>query len=223
MLSRHTLINSIIKNYGLQNPAYLEIGVWTGDTFKNIQTSQKDGVDPGQYCDSEYVNYKMTSDAFFACSQKKYDIIFIDGLHAAHQVSKDIYNSIQHLNKGGWIILDDVFPHCRYEQERLDLRKSGPQTGDVWKALYHSLDDIRGMSDIMYFERSTERGNFIFKLKGDTFANITIDTSIPAMNVDGWYTGNDAEWTTYDYDRDFHTYLSVLDDINRQSTFMTNY
>ena len=44
------------------NPEYLEIGVWTGETFKNIHSTNKDGVDPGQYCDSPYVNYKMTSD-----------------------------------------------------------------------------------------------------------------------------------------------------------------
>ena len=55
------LLRNWIK-YNLINPDYLEIGVWVGATFKNVNSSNKDGVDPGQYCDCEYVNYKMTSD-----------------------------------------------------------------------------------------------------------------------------------------------------------------
>jgi len=223
MLPRSTVINGIIKNYNLQNPAYLEIGVWQGETFKHINTHQKDGIDPGQYCDCALVNYKMTSDEFFTKIPKKYDIIFIDGLHTAYQVSKDIYNSIQNLNSGGWIILDDVFPHHKSEQERLDLRKSGAQTGDVWKAVYHQLTQLCELSEIMYFEKATERGNLIFKLKEHNTKNIVVDASIPTMNTDGWYIGNDAEWNKYEYDRDFQTYLDTLTHINDESTFITNY
>jgi hypothetical protein len=224
MIQRHILINSIIKNYNLINPTYLEIGVWTGGTFNYINTSNKDGVDPGQYCDCNIVNYKMTSDIFFNSHiQKKYDIIFIDGLHTAYQVTKDIYNSINNLNDGGWIILDDVFPHCEYEQERLDLRKSGPQTGDVWKAIYNILDTIKDISDIMYFEKSTERGNFIFKLKRGNNINIKLDNTIPIKNIDGWYEGNDVEWDKYTYSEDFNLYISKLYEINSKSTFLNNY
>ena len=63
---RSTLINNIIEKYKIVNPDYLEIGVWTGETFKHIHSTSKDGVDPGQYCESSYVNYKMTSDDFFS-------------------------------------------------------------------------------------------------------------------------------------------------------------
>jgi len=220
MSSRHTLINTIIEAYHLENPDYLEIGVWTGETFKNIKSSNKDGVDPGQYCDSHYVNYKMTSDEFFGKHiQKKYDIIFIDGLHTAYQVTKDVYNSIRNIKDSGWIILDDVFPHCEYEQERLDLRKSGAQTGDVWKALYNIIDTIADISNVMYFETSTERGNFVFQLKHNNTQNISIDSSIPTSNVDGWYTGTDAEWTKYTYTHDFPNYVSRMFSINAISTF----
>jgi hypothetical protein len=217
---REDLINKIINNYNLHNPAYLEIGVWEGSTFKHIRTSTKDGVDPGQYCDSVYVNYKTTSDDFFQNHiKRKYDIVFIDGLHTAYQVSKDIYNSINNLNNGGWIILDDVFPHCENEQERLNLRKVGSQTGDVWKAVYHVLNTIRDISDIMYFEDSTERGNFIFRVKAENGRNITIDHSIPTQNVDGWYDGNDAEWNKYTYNKDFSNYINQLRHINTESSF----
>lgn len=210
-VTRASVINKIISKYNLINPVYLEIGVWTGETFKHINSIYKDGVDPGQYCDCDYVNYKMTSDEFFNNHIKtKYDIIFIDGLHTAYQVSKDIFNAINNLNPGGWIILDDVFPHCEYEQERLNLRKSGAQTGDVWKAVYNILDDIIEMSDVIHFEYMTERGSFIFRLKNPNTKNITIDKTIPTCNTDGWYEGNDAEWDKYIYQRDFINYINKI-------------
>jgi hypothetical protein len=210
-ISRYDAINKIIDFHHLKNPAYLEIGVWTGETFKNIKSNIKDGVDPGQYCDCKYVNYKITSDEFFKNHiNKKYDIIFIDGLHTAFQVSKDIFNSINNLNDGGWIILDDVFPHSENEQERLNLNKSGSQTGDVWKALYNVLDTIIEISDIIYFINNTERGNFIFKVKQNNTKNIVIDETIPTCNIDGWYQGNGSEWNKYTYKRDFPDYIKKL-------------
>jgi hypothetical protein len=212
---RSVVINNIIEKYNLINPEYLEIGVWDAETFKRVNTNNKDGIDPGQYCDCQFVNYKMTSDDFFKnYNKKKYDIIFIDGLHTAYQVSKDIYNSINNLNSGGWIILDDVFPHSEYEQERLDLNKIGSQTGDVWKALYNILNDIEIMSDVIYFEKNTERGSFIFKLKDNNNKNITIDETIPTCNSDGWYVGNDAEWNKYKYNNDFVNYITRLNNFS---------
>lgn len=209
-IPRDVVINKIISKYNLLNPKYLEIGVWEGNTFKHINTTYKDGVDPGQYCDCNYVNYKMTADEFFQNHANKYDIIFIDGLHTAYQVSKDIFNSINYLNNGGWIILDDVYPHSENEQERLNLRKQGAQTGDVWKALYNVLDDIIEMSDVIYFEPRTERGSFIFKLKTTNTKNIMIDETIPTCNIDGWYEGDNAEWNKYTYKNDFLNYMNKI-------------
>jgi hypothetical protein len=211
MVERHHVINAIIYKYGYVNPSYLEIGVWAGDTFKHINSLIKDGVDPGQYCECNYVNYKMTSDFFFENNiSKKYDVIFIDGLHTAHQVSKDIYNSINNLNNGGVIILDDVYPHNENEQNALDLNKSGAQTGDVWKAVYNVLDDLIEMSDEVLFFPNVERGNLAFKIKKNNDKNITIDSTIPTMNVDGWYKGGDKEWNKYTYAKDFNNYLKKI-------------
>jgi hypothetical protein len=71
-ISRDNIINYFIKKYNLINPNYLEIGVWEGETFGIINSLNKDGMDPGQYCDSPYINYKMTSDEFFKTNTKKY-------------------------------------------------------------------------------------------------------------------------------------------------------
>lgn len=211
-MERFHFINNIIYKYNLQNPKYLEVGVWYGGTFKHINTNFKDGIDPAQYCECEYVNYRMTSDEFFKNHIKqKYDIVFIDGLHTAHQVSKDIYNSINNLNDGGWIVLDDVFPHAEEEQKSINLKNLGkPLTGDVWKAVYDCLDDLLLMSDIVLFEPNTERGNMAFKIKSNNNKNITIDDTIPTCNVDGWYDGDDAEWNKYDFNKDFTTYFNRI-------------
>lgn len=211
-MERYHFINNIIDKYNLNNPRYLEIGVWYGGTFKYVNTNLKDGIDPAQYCECEYVNYRMTSDDFFKNSiNGKYDIIFIDGLHTAYQVSKDIYNSINNLNEGGWIVLDDVFPHAEEEQRSLNLKNLGkPMTGDVWKAVYNSLNKLMEISDIILFEPTTERGNIAFRVKSNNTDNITIDPTIPTCNIDGWYQGDDAEWTKYDYNKDFQVYLNKI-------------
>jgi len=208
---RVEVINDIINRNQLKNPWYLEIGVWVGETFKYVKTTNKDGVDPGQYCKCEYVNYIMTSDEFFKNHiERKYDIIFIDGLHTAYQVSKDIYHSILHLQNGGWIVLDDVYPHSEYEQESLNLRKTGAQTGDVWKAVYHVLDTIVDISDIVYFVNNTERGSLVFKVKENNTKNIMIDPSIPSCNIDGYYEGEEGEWNKYTYKEHFSDYIKRM-------------
>ena len=208
---RSVLINKIIEINGFTNPQYLELGVHHGATFSCINSNNKDGVDPGQYCDCPLVNYKTTSDDFFTNHiNKKYDIVFIDGLHTAFQVSKDIYNTIRNITNGGWIVIDDVFPHNEYEQEALNLKKSGPQTGDVWKAIYNILDELDIISEKIYFEPRTERGNLIIKIKDFNEKNITIDKTIPTCNIDGWYVGNDSEWSKYTYKNDFQKYITIM-------------
>ena len=57
----------------------------------------------------------MTSDEFFDFLRtnefdRKYDVIFIDGLHKSYQVKKDILNSLQFLNPKGYIVLHDCNP-----------------------------------------------------------------------------------------------------------------
>jgi hypothetical protein len=94
-VKRFDLINYLIEKYKVIN--YLEIGVFKGENIREIKAPHKDGVDPGieGYVPPE-VNYPMTSDNFFELikghDEIKYDLIFIDGLHHADQVAKDIQN-----------------------------------------------------------------------------------------------------------------------------------
>jgi hypothetical protein len=211
MPERHDVINYIISAYKLQNPHYLEIGVQAGNTFRNIKSTNKDGVDPCIYGRNQYINYEMLSDIFFSQHiTKKYDIIFIDGLHTAYQVSKDIYNALNHLNPGGFIILDDVYPHGENEQKSFKLFYDGPQTGDVWKGVYNVFDSLVQMSDKVYFFKTTMRGNLVFKIKADNTNNIVIDSTIPKCNEDGWCRCGKCEWDKYEYASDFNNYYKLL-------------
>lgn len=77
---------------------------------------------------------KSTSDDFFAAMApfgNKYDIIFIDGLHEANQVLRDVHNASKHLKVGGTIVLHDCNPPL-YEHTTTGIH--GCWTGDVYKA-----------------------------------------------------------------------------------------
>ena len=126
-MKRYDIIRHLIDKRGYKS--YLEIGVLGNETFNNVPLDVKHGVDPNG-CGT----HSMTSDEFFAnhCKQN-YDIIFIDGLHLAEQVQKDIENSLTHLNNGGIIVVHDCLPSEEYEQRREGV-SGKPWTGDVWKA-----------------------------------------------------------------------------------------
>ena len=134
-IKRYDIINYLIDKYKLIN--YLEIGVFQGENIRKIKALHKDGVDPGHegYVVPE-VNYPMISDGFFELLKDhediKYDIIFIDGLHHADQVAKDIKNSLKHIVDKGFIILHDCNPSS-YDTQLIP-RQTIAWTGDVWKA-----------------------------------------------------------------------------------------
>jgi hypothetical protein len=134
-IQRYHIINHLIDKYKLVN--YLEIGVFKGENIREIKAAHKDGVDPGVegYVVPE-VNYPMTSDAFFDLIKEheeiKYDIIFIDGLHHADQVTKDIKNSLKHLVSNGFIVMHDCNP-VSYEAQLIP-RETVAWNGDTWKA-----------------------------------------------------------------------------------------
>ena len=124
----------MIDKYKLIN--YLEIGVFQGENIRLVKAAHKDGVDPGheRYVVPE-VNYPMTSDDFFKLIEGhdiKYDIIFIDGLHHADQVEKDIQNSLNHLVDNGFIVMHDCNP-ISYEAQLIP-RETIAWNGDTWKA-----------------------------------------------------------------------------------------
>jgi hypothetical protein len=163
---RNDIINYLIKTKKFKN--YLEIGVRIPDEcFNKIECPTKHSVDPGheKYYDpkiaEEYhkITYKFTSDKFFELldmgsldlnKDYKWDIIFIDGLHLAEQVEKDILNSLKHLSPSGIIVIHDINPatiHTAREDYQYKVSTNqfdkvtynfnlGYWNGTVWKTFY---------------------------------------------------------------------------------------
>lgn len=127
-MNRIEIINSLIKKNGYKS--YLEIGVRTGECFAAINCGIKVGVDPDA---SSKATHYMTSDQFFTGTPDKFDIIFIDGLHHADQVEKDIDNALKCLAEGGTIVMHDCLPTSKRMQE-IPLEEQNEWTGNVWLA-----------------------------------------------------------------------------------------
>lgn len=128
--TRIDIINSFIDQRGYKK--YLEIGVQKGISFAGVRCKSKTGVDPDE---KSAATIKLTSDQFFAENNDTFDIIFLDGLHEAPQVIKDIKNALDVLNEGGVIVMHDCLPTSKAMQEV--PRIQGEWTGDVWKAFVH--------------------------------------------------------------------------------------
>jgi|AntRauMFilla1563_2_1112583.scaffolds.fasta_scaffold19116_2 hypothetical protein len=144
-VKRSDIINFILGFF--ENPTYLEIGVRNpSDNFDLIKCNTKYGVDPGIEFTLNPVDFIMTSDVFFEKLRSsdilndtiKFDVIFIDGLHLAEQVERDIENALEYLSENGFVILHDCNPPSEFHAtENYDFKLSpslGAWNGTVWKA-----------------------------------------------------------------------------------------
>lgn len=138
LASRIDLINHLCSRRPA--PAYLEIGCRHDECFAEIHAARKVGVDP------EWGGtHRMTSDEFFAKHQDRFDVAFIDGLHLAEQVRRDLANTLRCLRGGGVAVLHDCLPdnawHADPQRARdliaagdTGLHDIGEWCGDVWRA-----------------------------------------------------------------------------------------
>lgn len=140
---RTLLINALISIFKYRN--YLEIGVGTGSNFDNIYIENKECCDPNaEDADGIYPNvtYEMTSDEMFntISGDKKWDIVFIDGLHEGNQVMKDLFNTMKHLSDDGIILIHDSIPENE-ESATLVRSSNGTWNGTVFK-IYPVLKNL---------------------------------------------------------------------------------
>lgn len=136
---RYDVINRLVDKYDLAS--YLEVGTCKKkDNFDFVRCSLKKSVDIDPKSDADYV---MSSDVYFSTHDDKFDIIFIDAMHHYENALKDIINALEHLNKGGVIVMHDCLPSSERLQAR--PRVSVEWTGDVWKAflLYKRVSQYR--------------------------------------------------------------------------------
>lgn len=145
---RSDVINFIIDTLS-REVVYLEIGVRNPSlNFDLIKAPKKYSVDPGLEYKANPVDFKVTSDNFFKGLQNgtylnpdiKFDIIFIDGLHLAEQVDRDIENSLNYLKEDGFIVLHDCNPPTEWnarEEHQYRLSPAGNNwNGTTWKAFF---------------------------------------------------------------------------------------
>lgn len=144
--SRTKVINYLISTFS-GDVNYLEIGVRNPNhNFNKINAVNKFSVDPGVEFKENPVDFKLTSDDFFCKLEKgeilskeqKFNVIFIDGLHLADQVERDIENALKFISEDGFIILHDCNPptewHARecYDYDLTPAKQYW--NGTTWKA-----------------------------------------------------------------------------------------
>lgn len=167
-MQRWDIINHLIEKNNYKS--YLEIGYYKGWSFDNVKLRYKTAVDPNpskteyqekleygkvdvtmirdesykksQTCTHRVI--KMTSDDFFKQlrADVEYGIVFIDGLHEASQVERDIQNSLKHLSEGGTIVLHDMLPPTL--QHVTTGTAAGEWNGDCYKALLRFINEDLG-------------------------------------------------------------------------------
>ena len=143
---RYDVINYLLEILKRET-TYLEIGVRNPEgNFNKINANTKYSVDPGLEFKSNPVDFKLTSDHFFQKLDQgeilnkkiKFDVIFIDGLHTAEQVDKDILNAFRYIQNDGFIVLHDCNPPTEFHARESHQYRISPAmsqwNGTVWKA-----------------------------------------------------------------------------------------
>jgi len=117
MLTWMDIVNRFIELTGAAT--YLEIGSGHHLGFDKIVCKNKEDIEPYPG-PGVYPKYWMKSDdAFRIMGPRKYDVIFIDGLHECDQLARDAHNSLQHINKNGFIFMHDCLPKEEINQQRV--------------------------------------------------------------------------------------------------------
>jgi hypothetical protein len=122
------------------------------DNFNKIIAPVKYSVDPGLEFLENPVDFVLTSDQFFDQIREdkilnkdiRFDVVFIDGLHTAEQVDRDIKNALNFIKDDGFIVLHDCNPpsewHAR-ETYNFDLSPARQYwNGTTWKAFVRARE-----------------------------------------------------------------------------------
>ena len=170
---RWDLIKYLINKYNYID--YLEIGCDQDQLFSKIDIQNKVGVDP-----VSGGNLRKTSDEFFKANNKKFDLVFIDGLHTYEQVKKDIMNSLDCLKENGVVLVHDCMPDCMSKQAVPRYRMTW--NGDVWKAIV----DLRHNSDLNIYTCEIDQGIGIIKKEKNT-SILKVDKKIKDLKFKDYY------------------------------------
>ena len=181
---RWDLIEYLINKYEYSD--YLEIGCDQDQLFSKVRIKNKTGVDP-----INGGNIRKTSDEFFRENKKKFDIIFIDGLHIYNQVKKDILNSVSCLKEEGIVLVHDCMPDSLSKQAVPRYRMSW--NGDVWKAIV----DLRQNENLEIYTCKIDQGIGVIKKKRNS-SILKLEKNIKDLKFKDYY-------------KNYEKYLRVID------------
>lgn len=211
---------------------YLEIGVETGALFNALRAASKTGVDPAPHpqfavpADQAHCSrfFAQTADDYFLAPEtaaREVHLAFVDGMHLAEYVARDVENASEAIlhtlrrtaadgalppSEGCWLLLDDVVPGNRAEQERVPrgayhdrgvLKYGAPWTGDVWKAAAVLVRKYPRLERRLFLCPEEYRGVLALRLTADDEP-----LRLTAREV--------AQALALDFDRDFAAYLAEI-------------
>ena len=116
----------------------------------------------------------------FLQNSKKFDCIFIDGLHIYDQVKRDILNSLKFLNKNGFVLVHDCLPESLSKQAVPRYRLNW--NGDVWKAIV----DLRQDPYLEIFTCNIDQGISIIQKKANSNV-LKINKKISSLKFEDFY------------------------------------
>lgn len=145
----NSIIQSLITNRGYNS--YLEIGGYDFSNFNSIEVDKKAVIEPNpkgkvqEFEDTDNEKFcflfKDTTETFYDKwnKRKKFDLIFIDGLHTKEAVAFDIKVACSLLKKGGIILLHDVNPPTEWHTRPYAEFKDGEEwCGTAYVAFWNS-------------------------------------------------------------------------------------
>ena len=186
---------------------YMEIGVASGSTWKNVVADKKIAIEPRFSFDwvthtlpGEFL-YQMRSDEYFRILPQKteVDIAFIDGLHTFEQVLRDILNVMSVLSPKGVILLDDTVPIDEFsamtdQSTAIASRKAAMGSnahiswhGDVYKSLFF-INDFMLRWDFATILDDGNPQTLLWRSNGEIKRNSVCDSleHIKAMSFEQW-------------------------------------
>ena len=203
-MNRTTIIQSLIDKIAAKS--YLEIGIDNAVNFQTVICDKKVSVDPNI---ETVAMYHLTSDQFFKHNSDKFDVIFIDGLHHADQVYRDIVNSLSILNEGGYIVCHDMNP--LQESHQVIPFVSGLWNGDCWKAFVQLRYE---RSDLQMHVVDTDHGCGVISKGSQTpleLMNTPLEYNFFNVNRKEWLNLiSPAEFCKLYLDQDISTIDSML-------------
>ena len=167
--------NDQVSNAIATLPIFAYYHVDDNQLFSKVNIENKFGVDP-----IKGGNIRKTSDVFFSTNKKKFDLIFIDGLHVYSQVKKDILNSLKCLNNNGIILVHDCLPDSLSKQAVPRYKMTW--NGDVWKAIV----DLRKLDSIEIYTCKIDQGISIIQNKKNSSV-LNIDKDISKLKFKDFY------------------------------------